>query len=76
MSLLPYYNHCIHSAATQIPTASGIAYLLPPRSVPPGPDDFAAMQALVEAGKLRDFRYIEMKPQPIFLAEAGPFRNP
>lgn len=76
MPLQPYYSHCLQQASCRLQTTSGIVYVLPPHSVPPQPEDFSSLQALVEAGKLRDFRYIEAQPQPVFLAEAGPLRDP
>jgi len=76
MALLAYYTHCMKQPTSQLTTTAGTVYMLPPHSVPPTPEDFASLQALTEAGKLRDFRYIDVQPQPIFLAEAGPFRDP
>lgn len=75
MSLHHYYRRCITDQSLRVPTSSGYAYLIPPKRVPPGVEDFEALEALAKAGKLRDIRYIDVQPQPIFLAEAGPFGN-
>jgi hypothetical protein len=71
MSALAYYRALVNAPSITIQHVAGTAVLIPPRVVPPEAVDFHAMDTLVLSGKLQDYRYIEVKPQPIFLASVG-----
>jgi len=68
MSAVAYYKACLNISSVSIPYSGGIAFVIPPRQIPPDDSDFQAYDLLTQAGELSDFRYIDGQSQPIFLA--------